>query len=52
MRGASRRAGVDVTLDVVSGAPHGFEAWAPNSDMAQSLVARARVWLDARLSRP
>ncbi len=45
-------AGVDVTLDVVSGAPHGFEAWAANSDMAKSLVARARVWLDARLSRP
>jgi acetyl esterase/lipase len=43
-------ADVDVTLDIVSGAPHGFEAWAPDSEMAQSLVARARDWLAASLS--
>lgn len=43
-------AGVDVTLDVVSGAPHGFEAWAPGSAMARELIARARAWLGARLA--
>ena len=43
-------AGVDVTLDVVSGAPHGFEAWAPGTGPAQELFGRARAWLGARLS--
>jgi acetyl esterase/lipase len=46
-----RAAGVDVTLDIVSGAPHGFEAWAPESDMARALVDRARAWLGRRLGR-
>jgi acetyl esterase/lipase len=46
-----RATGVDVTLDIVSGAPHGFEAWAPESDMARALVERARNWLAARLKR-
>ena len=49
--GALEAAGVDVTLEIVSGAPHGFEAWAPGSEMAQSLVARARRWLGEVLSR-
>ncbi|GAA1942296.1 alpha/beta hydrolase [Microbacterium deminutum] len=43
-------AGVDTTIDIVSGAPHGFEAWAPGSDLALELVARARGWLGARLA--
>ncbi|MEU1970742.1 alpha/beta hydrolase [Microbacterium sp. NPDC019599] len=42
-------AGVDVTFETISGAPHGFEAWAPDSDMAVRLVARARDWLGQRL---
>jgi len=46
-----RATGVDVTLDIVSGAPHGFEAWAPGSDMARALMNRARAWLGARLGR-
>jgi len=45
-----RHDGVEVTLDVVEGAPHGFESWAPDSDLARSLVDRATVWLDARLT--
>ncbi|GAA5210272.1 alpha/beta hydrolase [Microbacterium kyungheense] len=42
-------AGVPVTLDVVSGAAHGFEAWAPDTEPARALQARARAWLGARL---
>lgn len=40
-----RHAGVDVTCDVVSGAPHGFEGWAYSTPLAQGLVGRARAWL-------
>ncbi len=43
-------AGVDVTLDVVRAVPHGFEAWAPDVELAQRLFARARAWLGPRLS--
>jgi len=43
-------AGVPVTLDVVSGAAHGFEAWASDTEPARALQARARAWLGARLS--
>jgi len=46
-----RDAGVDVTLDVISGAPHGVEAWAPDSLIARDVVARGRAWLGERLSR-
>ncbi|WOF22480.1 alpha/beta hydrolase [Microbacterium betulae] len=44
-----RDAGVDVTLDVVSGAPHGFEGWAADSEPATELLKRARTWLGSRL---
>jgi len=44
-----RAAGVDVTLDVISGAPHAVEAWAPDSQIARDVVGRARDWLGARL---
>ncbi len=43
-------AGVEVTLDVVAGAPHGFENWAGETAPAQALVARSRTWLAARLA--
>ena len=46
-----RAAGADVTLEVVSGAPHGFEAWAPHQPMARQLFATARGWLGERLQR-
>ncbi|WP_433585896.1 alpha/beta hydrolase [Microbacterium hydrocarbonoxydans] len=44
-------AGVDVTLEIVNGAPHGFEAWAPKEAMSKELLNGARDWLDAQLSR-
>lgn len=43
-------AGVDTTLRVVSGAPHGFEAWARHSEAARDLVADAQAWLGERLA--
>ncbi len=47
-----QQAGVDVQLDVVPGAPHGFENWARTSEPAIALLARAREWLGNTLSRP
>lgn len=48
-----RDAGVDVTVDVISGAPHAPEAWAPDVPIARDLVSRGRAWLGARLgTRP
>jgi acetyl esterase/lipase len=43
-------AGVDTTLEIVSGAPHGFEAWAADSVLARDIVSRARAWLGAHLA--
>jgi acetyl esterase/lipase len=43
-------AGVEVTLEIVRAAPHGFEAWAPDTPPAQALFAGARAWLGAQLS--
>ncbi|WP_218043576.1 alpha/beta hydrolase [Paramicrobacterium fandaimingii] len=43
-------AGVDVTVDVVPGAPHGFDSWMSENPVAQELHVRAREWLDPRLS--
>ncbi|WP_329108675.1 alpha/beta hydrolase [Micromonospora sp. NBC_01699] len=45
-----RDAGVDCVLDVVPGAPHGFESWAPDSSVARALLERSRAWLGARLA--
>lgn len=42
-------AGVDVELDVVKGAPHGFENWARDTNPAQALKRRARQWLHSVL---
>jgi acetyl esterase/lipase len=44
-----RAAGVDATLDLVPGAPHGFENWAAESAPAVALKARARTWLATTL---
>lgn len=46
-----RAAGADLTVEVVSGAPHGFEAWASDHPMARRLFATARGWLEERLER-
>jgi acetyl esterase/lipase len=40
-----RAAGVPVELDVVPGAVHGFEVWAPDSALARAHVGRAHRWL-------
>lgn len=42
-----RNAGVPVVLDVVQGAPHGFENWAQATSPAKRLLRRAREWLSA-----
>lgn len=46
------RAGVPVVLDLVPGAPHGFENWAGDTGPAKALMARAREWLRRSLTRP
>ena len=46
-----RAAGAEVTLEVVSGAPHGFEAWASDQPMARELFTSARDWLRERLAQ-
>lgn len=45
-----RRAGVDTTFVEVGGAPHGFEAWASDTEPARELLAEARSWLGEQLS--
>jgi acetyl esterase/lipase len=40
-----QQASVAVTLDIVQGAPHGFEAWAHDTKLAQDYIARAQSWL-------
>ncbi|MFJ9374633.1 alpha/beta hydrolase [Streptomyces sp. NPDC101455] len=47
-----REAGVDCAFDLVPGAPHGFEGWAPDTRIARGLLARGRAWLGARLPGP
>jgi len=47
-----RAVGVAATLDVVPGAPHGFEIWAPDSTLAREHVARAQAWLRGTLDVP
>ncbi|NQX13310.1 alpha/beta hydrolase [Microbacteriaceae bacterium VKM Ac-2855] len=39
------QAGVDTTLDIIPGAPHGFENWARDTEPAKALLRRARTWL-------
>ncbi|ALE75690.1 esterase [Pseudonocardia sp. EC080610-09] len=40
-----RAAGVPVTLDVVPGAPHGFDGWGTGTTIADGFSARAVDWL-------
>lgn len=40
-----RAAGVETTVHVVPGAPHGFEAWATDTGLARQYLATARSWL-------
>lgn len=45
-----RAAGVDVTLRIERGVPHGFESYAASSDLAIALLAAAQAWLGERLA--
>lgn len=47
-----RGAGVPVAVDVVPGAPHGFENWAGETPPARALIDRAQRWLAERLDVP
>jgi acetyl esterase/lipase len=47
---ALRAAGVECTLDVVPGAPHGFETIARDAGVAKAFHARAQAWLEERLT--
>jgi len=47
-----RACGVEATLDVVPGAPHGFETWAPDSTLDREHVTRAHAWLRGTLDVP
>ncbi|WP_025157796.1 alpha/beta hydrolase [Leifsonia aquatica] len=42
--------GVPVQLEVVGGAPHGFENWARETAPAVALLERARAWLAATIA--
>lgn len=42
-------AGVLVTLKIVPGAPHGFEAWAPDTSITREHLASAMSWLRERI---
>lgn len=46
-----RAAGVPVELDVVADAPHGFESWAPDTEIARQYQARAAAWLRGVLEK-
>lgn len=45
-----RAAGCDVTLEVAPGAPHGFEAWAADTEIGGAHVAKAKAWLADKLT--
>ena len=44
-------AGVDVTVDVVPGAPHGFESVVHGTRLATAFRDRAIAWLGERVGR-
>src|SRR5699024_9719008 len=44
-----RAAGTPATLDVVPGAPHGFEGWGAGTGAGRAFARRARTWLAAAL---
>ncbi len=46
---AMTAAGVETEVEVVPGAPHGFENWARRTQVARDLVTRAQDWLGRHL---
>lgn len=47
--GRLEAAGVPVTLEIVPGAPHGFEAWGRETAISQRYIAAAIRWLGERI---
>lgn len=45
-----RDAGVECSVDLVPGAPHGFEVWASDTGVSRRFLERGRAWLGARLA--
>lgn len=45
-----RAAGTDVTVDVVPGAPHGFDGWGAGTTIVRDFLARADDWLRTRVA--
>lgn len=41
-----RSSGAEVTFVSVPGAPHGFEVWAAQTDLAKTHIAGAQRWLE------
>jgi len=48
---ALRTSGVDVSYETVVGAPHGFESWARQTEIARSFIAKAHIWLSTVYAR-
>ncbi|HEX3272025.1 MAG TPA: alpha/beta hydrolase [Ktedonobacterales bacterium] len=46
-----REAAVDVTMDVVPGAPHGITSWAFGASIVRDHIRRAQAWLGQTLER-
>lgn len=46
---ALQTAGIETTVHVVPGAPHGFESWAADTSIARDYLAAARHWLSLQL---
>jgi acetyl esterase/lipase len=46
-----RAAGVDVAIDTIPGAPHGFESWAYDTGIAQGFIKIAQAWLEKTLAQ-
>jgi len=44
--------GVEVTVDEVAGAPHGFDSWAPRAQLTRNFRHRAEHWLATTLNLP
>jgi len=42
-------AGCDVTLEVVAGAPHGFEMWGAGTEISREHLRKGRAWLAGKL---
>lgn len=46
-----KAAGCDVRVEIVEGAPHGFEAWGARTDVGREYLQEARNWLAGKLAQ-